>query len=369
MFLHTVMEGSVCMTVRSVGHFKRFAAALALCLLGFSAFSAYVEDGRGIISQPVLYFSDGTIIEGANGNDSLTDIDGDGLYEVLPGDIITLTNGSSYVVGELPGYPDGTPYEFDPTVPAIIGGSPLVIVDLDGNLIPDTPISFPGYDGSDGNDDDILVDPHDPAVFFDIGNGYVVVTNNGAVIEHRDGTPLEGGDAPAGSVIASPNIVVRPGTGTELPADHINPDGTIHLVAGNTVDLDGDGKEPWTVPEPGVYDPVTGLFTPDNDPENPYPVPPPDSDGVDAEPVIESIALDDTHIYLEWPNYLSSGVHRSRIWAKAFLDSPPDWVVLENGNPAGVTITETNAVIPRTLVAPPYRFFKREVPGHVHPAP
>jgi hypothetical protein len=358
------------MTDRLTANANCFAAAWAVCLMAFSAFSAYVEPGRGIISQPVLFFVDGTLITGANGNDSLTDVDGDGLYEVLPGDEITLPGQTvTNVVPRLPGYPDGTPYEFDPTVPAIIGGAPQVVVDLDGSLVPGTPIVFPGYDEIAGNGNDILVDPDDPAVFLDSDNGYVVVTNAGAVIEHRDGTPLDGGAVPAGSVIAAPASVVCPGSGTEQPADHINSDDTIHLVAGNTVDLDGDGRPPWEAPEPGTYDPATGMFYPDSSPDAPYLVPPVDL-SIDGDPIIERISLGTVSIYLDWPNHPSSGIYLSEIQAKVSLTDTTAWETLQH-NVRGVTVTETNAVIPRALqgtetgVTPGvYRFFKRVVPNH-----
>jgi hypothetical protein len=353
---------------------KYFVVALAVCLLGFSNVCVFAQTIiRGIVSRPVLLFLDNTLIEGVNGNNSLTDIDGDGLFEVLPGDLITLPGSSTpFVVPELPGYPNGTPYEYDPSGPAIIGGSPLVTLPVDGSPITE-PISFPGYDAVDAEDDIVINVPSDVS----IGDGYVSVEEPDADIAHRDGSALEGGPVPVGSVISTPNIIVRPGTGNALPADNIDPTGaipggnvpniTIRLVTGNTVDADGDGEAPWTAPGGGIYDPVAQVFYPDSDPGHPYIVPPEPgtSTGLISDPVIESISLDAVSIHLGWPNYLSSEEHLSVIQAKALLTDPTVWEELTNGA-RGVVITPSNAVIPRILESVhgggPYKFFKRVVP-------
>jgi hypothetical protein len=345
--------------------------------LGSAAFSAaYVEEGRGIISDVVLYFTDGTLITGIHGGDSLTDVDGDGLFEVLPGDIIVLPDNSTNEVPVLPGYPNGTPYEYDPSFPAIVGGVPRVTVDLNtGTINTGSPISFDGNDGITGTDDDIVIDASDSDVNID-ANGYVVVTGDGAEVKHADDSPLENGDTsvPNGTVIIASNIIVRTGTGTSLPSDNITSTGTIHLVTGNIVDCDGDGQEPWGAPGPGIYNPDTGYFTPDSG-ANHYPVPPqPGSlQGVDGEPVIESIALDNSFIYLYWTNHPSSGSYLSEIWAKVLI-TDTNWETLTNGQ-RGVVVMETNAAIPRALgsigggSAGTYLFFRRVVPNHNHPAP
>lgn len=359
------------MTGRSTTRIKCLGAALAVCLAATHGFSQYVEDKRGIISQPILFFPDGTLIQGANGDDSLTDVDENGLFEVLPGDIIKLPDGTEFVVPELPGYPNGTPYEYDPSALVITGGSPQGTVSVDGTTPPSPEVSYPGSDGVYGNDDDIVITTND-FVFIDTDNGYVIVNGTGADITHKDGSALEGGAVPAGSVLAAPDIIVRPGTDSgTTPADSIQPDGTIRVAQGNTIDKDGDGMEPWVVPEPGVYDPATGLFYPDSG-EDPYEVPKEsDPDEGDGEPVIESIWLDDANVYLSWTNNPSSGIYLSEIWSKVLL-TDPTWETLQNGS-RSVVITETNAIIPRALEnqessATPgtYHFFKRVVPNHQH---
>lgn len=348
---------------------RAYYVAVAVAMLAFVVPQARTEDeNRGIISLPVLFFPDGTLLIGHNGDDSLTDFNHNGLFEVLPGDQIVI-GGVTNEVPELPGYPNGTPYEYDPSGPYIIGGQPLTILNLDGT--PTTfPSSFPGANGLYGDDDDIIFVSSDPNLAID-DNGYLIVTGNGAGIEHRDGSPLDGSTPTVGSIIAYPNIVISRGSGSDLPAAHINPDGTVHLVPGNTIDLDGDGQPPWEVPEPGTYDPVTGLFYPDSDPESPYPVPAyseSEFHGTDSPTIIESIYLDATSVFINWPNYISTESYLSEILTKVDLNDLI-WERLKNGE-RGVVINGDGAIIPRVLESQMggspgvYRFFKRVVPNH-----
>ena len=131
--------------------------------------------------------------------------------------------------------------------------------------VPPNERSVPGHDTTPGTGDDIIIPNGE-----ETGSGYISVPE-GSNPHHADGTELEGGTAPGGSIIVSPDIIVRPGTGDD-PID--NGDGTIHVTPGNTIDVDGDGLPPWVVPEDGTYDPETGIFTPDDDSHPSVLVPP-----------------------------------------------------------------------------------------------
>lgn len=323
------------------------------------------NSGRGILSLPVLFYPDGTKLIGHNGDNSLTDNNNNGLFEVLPGDEITV-DGITYTVPKLPGYPAGTPYEFDPTGPFIIGGSPQVIITPDGEYVDDEAAYLAGANGLLGDEDDIEFYPADPALDFDTLYHYLLLIANGAAINHRDGTALEGGATPQGSLIAAPDIILRPGSAAHLPAENIVPlTGRVRLLPGNTIDFDNDDLPPWEVTTPGHFDPATRLFYPDSDPEHPHVIPPPPM-GMDNDPVIEDLMVGDAYITLLWPSYPSTGIFLSEIWAKVKL-TDPQWEPLQDGM-RGVVIDDDGASIPRNLESEMggssgfYRYFRRVIP-------
>ena len=220
--------------------------------------------------------------------------------------------------------------------------------------------SVDGHDGIGGTGDDIII----PGGEVDGGTGYITVpgTSGGSDVKHQNGSNLEGGDAPGGSIIVNPDIVIRPGTGND---PEINNDGTIYVTPGNSIDIDGDGLPPWVVPEDGKYDPRTGIFTPD-DPSHPPFVVPPTNLGNLIDALISTISVNSTlDVTLTWPDALIQyGVGtQSVLFGKVDL-LEAGWTPLSEAGLSLSAISNTGAVIPGTLVRSPgenYRFFKRMV--------
>ena len=245
------------------------------------------ETGSGYISVPEgsnPHHADGTELEGGTapggsiivspdiivrpGTGSAPVDNGDGTIHVTPGNTIDIDGDGKppYVVIIEGDYdPEAGTITTDDVPPHIIYIPDNVIDDRSGNLI------VPGHDGQPGTGDDIVIpngERNDDSGFVTVPDAY---SGSGDQVTHADGSSLENGDAPGGSIIVSPDIIVRPGTGND-PID--NGDGTIHVTPGNTIDVDGDGLPPWVVPEDGTYDPETGIFTPDDDSHPSVLVPP-----------------------------------------------------------------------------------------------
>ena len=231
------------------------------------------------------------------------------------------------------------------------------------NVLTSTPQTHPsvdGHDGVGGTGDDIIV----PGGIVDGGSGYITVpgTSDGSDVKHLDGTNLEGGNAPGGSIIVNPDIVIRPGTGSD-PV--INGGGTIHVTPGNTIDVDGDGLPPWVVPEDGNYDPRTGIFTPTN-PSHPPIVVPPTNFGNLVGALISTISVSTTlDVTLTWFSAATQyGVgSQSVLFGKVDLQDA-NWTPLSESGLSLSAITDTSVVIPVTLIRAPgenYRFFMRMV--------
>ena len=204
--------------------------------------------GGSIIASPDIIVRPGTGSDPAD--------NGDGTIHVNPGNTIDIDGDGKppYVV------PPNGEGDYDPETGTITTDEvpPRVIHVPDGVIEnpADGTVTVPGHDGESDTGDDIVI----PGGQRDDDSGFVTVPG-GSDVEHADGSGLEGGEVPGGSIIASPDIIVRPGTGTD-PVD--NGDGTITVHPGNTIDVDGDGKPAWEVQEEGTYDPETGVFTPDN---------------------------------------------------------------------------------------------------------
>jgi hypothetical protein len=292
----------------------------------------------------------------------------DGTVDVRPGNEITHNTGDggadyTFTVPELPGYPEGDgayDYDFDPSIPAVVitdgSGNTNAIIRVPSGVIEDGDdgtVAVPGHDRRPGSDDDIVIAP---GSLDDIDAHGNVTVGPGDSATHRDGNVFDDGAAtvPEGSVITSPDAIVRPGETNVNPT--VNSDGAIHVVPGNTIDIDGDGLPPYTVKEPGTYDPGTGIFTPDDPDRDPYPVPPEEGWGM----AIESIAVTGENVVLGWPGHTSP---TSVISAKVRLDDGQAWDTLTDD---GVCVTPSGAVVPRTLAPTAgdgtgYRFFKRAV--------
>ena len=216
--------------------------------------------GGSIIVSPDIIIRPGTGSDPIdNGDDTIhvypgntIDVDGDG----LPPYVVTVEGDYDPKAGTI---------TTDDVPPRVIYIPDNVIDDGNGNLI------VPGHDGQSGTGDDIVIpngERNDDSGFVTVPDGY---SGTGDLVTHADGSSLEGGDANGGSIIVSPDIIIRPGIGSD-PIN--NGDGTIHVAPGNTIDIDGDGLPPWVVPKDGTYDPETGIFTPDDDSHPSVLVPP-----------------------------------------------------------------------------------------------
>ena len=228
------------------------------------------------------------------------------------------------------------------------------------NFVPSTDPSVDGHNGIPGDGDDIII----PGGEVDGNTGYITVpdTSDGSDVTHRDGSELEGGDAPGGSIIINPNIVIRPGEGDDPT---INNNGTITVTPGNTIDLDGDGQPPWVVPEDGIYDPGTGTFTPDDPSHPPIPVPPPNLGNL-VDALIGSIHVDTAqNVTLTWDSTLIQyglGTDSILFGKVNLLDS--EWTPLSEAGLLLSVVTDTGVVVPATVTRAPgenFHFFKRMV--------
>ena len=123
----------------------------------------------------------------------------------------------------------------------------------------------------------------------------------------------------------SPDIIVRPGTGSN-PVD--NGDGTIHVTPGNTIDYDGDGLPPQMVTEEGDYNPKTGEFIP----------------STVAIPVITGIKVVDNTLTLTVSNCVATGKSYT-LWGTSDLTRSFAPMTGETGYPGEPVSVNSTAII------------------------